>query len=366
MYTVNSITLPMLTSYLKRKNWHQLDVEIDLPITVWKHRDIQNIALSVPQSPALSDYASAMKRIISELAIIEGCSAEEVLTAMHNQDTIRIRVIGDDVENGTIPLNDGSTLFKSAEALVKSAAKKMFKGKKGNTKTQQVNAFMDTVLLGQTQVDSYAISIITPATVAETEQVDFNPVPTGEMLNSAIYKALSSLKSAIHQYREKDDILQFANSSSDGADVDICHAIVQMSGEKKERSVEIKLGQNQAEIDDRTVFFSAEEIQPVQEAYNFLSGRDYTLKAQHYVGQIAALKKEPDSNSGKVTINAFIFNKPKKISFILTGSEYALAIDAHKKAEYVLCAGDIHVTRTSAEIIDLSIFKVIEQPELNT
>lgn len=366
MYTVNSITLPMLTNYLQRKNWYRLDVKIDLPIDVWKHKDVANIALRVPQSQTLLDYKPAMQRVINELADIEDRSAEEILTTMHNQDTISIRVIGDDVENGTIPLNDGSTLFKSAEALVKSAAKKIFKGKKGNTKTQQVNAFMDTVLLGQTQVGSYAINIITPATVTETDQVDFNPVPTGEMLNNAIYKALSSLKTAIHQYREKADILQFSNSSADGADVGICHAIVQMSGEKKERSVEIKLGQSHVGIDDRTVLFSAEEIQPVQEAYNFLSGKDYTLKAQHYVGQIAALKKEPESNRGKVTINAFILDKPKKISFVLTGNEYIQAIDAHKKAEYVQCTGDVHVTKTSAEIINLTMFQVIAQPELNT
>ena len=227
---------------------------------------------------------------------------------------------------------------------------------------------MESVLLGQTQIGSYAINIITPKTIHDTKQLDLAPVPTGKMINDAIYKALSALKASVEKYKKEDDILEFAQASADGADAGICHAIVQMSGTNKERDVEIKLaGENTTHPkSERIVYFSAQDIEPVQKAYNYLTGRDFVIKGGHYIGQIVALKKEPDSNSGKVTINTFVQEKPKKVSFILSGDDYEQAIDAHKASHktYVQCVGDIHCTRTSADLFNLTSFRVIEQPPL--
>lgn len=371
MYNVDSITLPMLTSYLEQRKWHYLNVKVDLPITVWKHPNVEAITLRVPKNTELADYKLAMARVIGDLATAENRSCAEILTAIHQQDTISIRVIGDDVENGTIPLNDGATLFQSAESMIKSAASKIFtssKKVKGISKKQRINEFMESVLLGQTQIGSYAINIITPNTIHKTEQDDFAPAPTGAMINEAIYKALSSLKSSVEKYKQEDNILEFAHASADGADAGICHAIVQMSGTNQKRDVEIKLAGDSANHSKshRSVYFSAEDIDPVHKAYNYLSGRDFVIKGGHYIGQIVALKKEPDSNSGKVTINTFVQEKPKKVSFILSGDDYEQAIDAHKASQktYVQCVGDIHCTRTSADLFNLTSFGVIEQPPL--
>lgn len=369
MYTPNNITLPMLISYLRRKNWESLDVEIDLPITVWKNADVDDVALRVPKDHTLADYDLAMARVIGDLATIEKCTTDEILASIKNQDTISIRVIGDDVENGTIPLNDGAILFQSAESMIKSAASKIFtSAKKGISRKQRINEFMESVLLGQTQIGSYAINIITPKTIHDTEQQDFDRVPTEKMINDAIYKALSALKASVDKYKKEDNILEFAHASADGADAGICHAIVKMSGVNKERDVEIKLagGDDLHQKSERSVYFSAQDIEPVQKAYNYLTGRDFVIKNGHYVGQIVALKKEPDSNSGKVTINTFVQEKPKKVSFKLSGDDYEQAIDAHKASQntYVQCVGDIHCTRTSADLFNLTSFKVIEQPTL--
>lgn len=369
MYTVNSITLRMLTRYLERQEWQKLDVVLDLPITVWRHPDFPDVTLRVPHDESLSDYKSAVAQVVKVLANAEKRTEEEILTSLHNQDTISIRVIGDDVENGTIPLNDGALLFQSAESMIKSAASKIFTGaKKGISKKQRINRFMESVLLGQTQIGSYAINIITPEAIHDTEQQDLDPVPTGKMVNDAIYKALSALKSSVEKYKEEDNILEFARASADGADAGICHAIVQMSGTNKERDVEIKLAGEDTRYpkSDRSVYFSAQDIEPVQKAYNYLTGRDFVLKGGYYIGQIVALKKELDSNSGKVTINTFVQGKPKKVSFTLSGDDYEQAIDAHKTSQgtYVQCVGDLHCTRSSAELFYLDSFTVIERPLL--
>lgn len=369
MYTVNSITLPMLTSYLQHQKWQKLDVDLDLPITVWKNANFPTVTLRVPKNDSLSDYMQAINQVIKTLADTEQRTTKEILTSLNNQDTISIRVISNDVKNGTIPLNDGTLLFQSAESMIKSAASKIFSSiKKGTSKRQQIKEFMDSVLLGQTQVGSYAINIITPKTTHDTNQQDIAPVPTGKMINDTLYQALSSLKSSVETYKREDNILEFARASANGADARICHAIIQMSGTNKERDVEIKLiGEDPIQLkSDRSIYFSAQDIEPVEKAYNYLTGRDFVIKGGHYIGQIVALKKEPDSNSGKVTINTFVQEKPKKVSFILYGKDYEQAIDAHKLSHetYVQCVGDIHCTKTSAELSNVTSFSLIKQPTL--
>ena len=147
MYTVNSITLPMLTSYLQHQKWQKLDVDLDLPITVWKNANFPTVTLRVPKNDSLSDYMQAINQVIKTLADTEQRTTKEILTSLNNQDTISIRVISNDVKNGTIPLNDGTLLFQSAESMIKSAASKIFSSiKKGTSKRQQIKEFMDSVL----------------------------------------------------------------------------------------------------------------------------------------------------------------------------------------------------------------------------
>ena len=119
------ITLSVLKNYLVRQHWRECDIKIDLPITFWKNEQFPEAELRLPNNENLSDYDSAIFRVVQELAFLEGCEVQELIVTLHSQDTINIRIVGDDVENGTIPLQDGALLFQSAESLIKSAVSKI-------------------------------------------------------------------------------------------------------------------------------------------------------------------------------------------------------------------------------------------------
>ena len=222
------ITLSVLKNYLVRQHWRECDIKIDLPITFWKNEQFPEAELRLPNNENLSDYDSAIFRVVQELAFLEGCEVQELIVTLHSQDTINIRIVGDDVENGTIPLQDGALLFQSAESLIKSAVSKILIATKKMRKRQQIDEFMDSVRLGQTQHGSYAINIITPNTISETIQADYTPVTTSEILNDTIYKALQSLKVSVAKYQKDDDIEIFEYSKIEGADLGICNALLAM------------------------------------------------------------------------------------------------------------------------------------------
>ena len=282
------ITLSVLKNYLVRQHWRECDIKIDLPITFWKNEQFPEAELRLPNNENLSDYDSAIFRVVQELAFLEGCEVQELIVTLHSQDTINIRIVGDDVENGTIPLQDGALLFQSAESLIKSAVSKILIATKKMRKRQQIDEFMDSVRLGQTQHGSYAINIITPNTISETIQADYTPVTTSEILNDTIYKALQSLKVSVAKYQKDDDIQIFEYSKIEGADLGICNALLAMSGENQERDVEINLssGASEYKYSKRTVYFTAPEMKPVAKAVDYLSGRNYVLKNQLFIGQI--------------------------------------------------------------------------------
>lgn len=87
MCDVDNMTLPMLNAYLEKKGWHCLEnIEIDLPVFVWKHPKIEGIALRVPKNTELADYRAAMKRVIKDLAAAGRRKENEVLQGICRQD----------------------------------------------------------------------------------------------------------------------------------------------------------------------------------------------------------------------------------------------------------------------------------------
>lgn len=80
MCDIDDATLPVLNAYLEKKGWHCLDnIEIDLPVFVWKHPKVGDIALRVPKNTELADYRAAMKRVVKDLAAAGRRAENEVL-----------------------------------------------------------------------------------------------------------------------------------------------------------------------------------------------------------------------------------------------------------------------------------------------
>lgn len=80
MCDIDDVTLPVLNAYLEKRGWHCLEnIEIDLPIFVWKHPKVGGMALRVPKNTELADYRAAMKRVVKDLAAAGRRAENEVL-----------------------------------------------------------------------------------------------------------------------------------------------------------------------------------------------------------------------------------------------------------------------------------------------
>lgn len=86
MCDIDDVTLPVLNAYLEKKGWHCLDnIEIDLPVFVWKHPKVGDIALRVPKNTELADYKTAMKRVVKDLAAAGRRAEGEILQDISRQ-----------------------------------------------------------------------------------------------------------------------------------------------------------------------------------------------------------------------------------------------------------------------------------------
>ena len=87
-------------------------------------------------------------------------------------DLVRIRVFHNDVDAGTIPINDGVLLNIRARDLMTSAVmstaskRRHFMGKR----SPEVKAYIDSLRLGQTEVGSYIVNIIAPVGPSQSDQ----------------------------------------------------------------------------------------------------------------------------------------------------------------------------------------------------
>ena len=80
--------------------------------------------INIPCDKSFYDYAIAMRKVVSILALTEKKSEEQIILELLNplSDILRFRDISDSVENGSILLEDGIRLFENAKRLVLSAA----------------------------------------------------------------------------------------------------------------------------------------------------------------------------------------------------------------------------------------------------
>ncbi|TOL43499.1 hypothetical protein CGH96_25520, partial [Vibrio parahaemolyticus] len=78
-----------------------------------------------------------------------------------------VRAIADDVQNGSIPFDDGIKLLSSAYKLLKHCSSKIQKFK---NKSKHLGSYYNHIGMGQTQIGSYVVAIHSPLYRVNSEE----------------------------------------------------------------------------------------------------------------------------------------------------------------------------------------------------
>lgn len=372
---VSVMTAEQLRTYVKSKGWFE-DGKIRNVATIWHRHEIEDAEVLLPVE-SVKDYKQRVRDALSAIALFEKVSVDTVVNEVKQlfSNVISVRVIHPDTADGTIPINDGVLLITKAKDLILSAAQSMNTKKKrfAGKLAADVKTYLDSLLLGQTEVGSYVVNVIAPTEKSNQNEEDAeaeNPVDQNLPLSKAItlnlVTSLQALGKASAEYEVHGELKSFDVAMLSGASANMCDALLGLSGEKRNRKFEITVTTSAGplfESETRTFSFDDPQVQALEKATKYYK-EDYTLKDKLLIGSIQKLSRPQGEVAGTVTLHAQVEGVDRNVQIELTGDDYHLAVIAHDNSELVRVQGEVHIKSKKSYLVNPVGFGVIRQDDL--
>jgi hypothetical protein len=364
------VTSEQLAAYLQDTHWFE-DGKIRSVATIWhRHEEANAEAEVVVPLHSAKDYRQRMREALSAVSSFENREILDVLNDVKRlfSNVITVRVIHADTTDGTIPINDGVLLISKAKDLLLAAAQSIYSKKKQFLGTpKEAREYLETILLGQTEVGSYVVNVIAPIQSGSiVEQVTAAQVPLAQAIASNLVTGLEALEKASDLYDEGGTLRVFDEAVQAGASANMCDALLGFSGEKRNRTFEITVTASPGplfESQPKRFEFDAKHVELLEKASGYYKD-DYVLPQRTLVGYIRKLSRPKDETSGTVTMQAQVSDVERSVRMELTGDDYHMAVIAHDKSELVKVDGDVHIKSKTARLMNPTNFGVIKVQDL--
>jgi len=365
--SIKSLLPSQLSGYLLHKGWDK-DGELGGVVTIWHRKEADYIDFEIlqPITTEIKDYHQRVYDLIKVLSNFEKRSAEDVSNDLNNfyADVIKIRVIHDDVEGGSIPLNDGVLLFEKAKELLVSVVKSTYKKSKyfsGGKLTEDITEYLESMRLGQTEHGSYVVNLIAPITQNHDEQEDLIKTSVTRAITENISQSLTAINASIKDYKRTQNISSFDSAVASGVSANLCDALMGMSGETKSRDIKVVISLSAVEENIHNVQlehkFHSSSVPYLKIASDYYKEK-YVLYDHAVTGLVTKLMHDDEQDIGTVTLNSKVNDLEKSVIIELPISEYWQAHSAHKKSQIVECRGDLHITPRSARLVNSKGFRI--------
>jgi len=370
MANLEKIEPEQLRGYLTANDWVE-DGAIRGVATIWHRqsnadRDFEAIQ---PNTKDVRDFSNRVHDLLLVLAEYERRPVEQIFREISDYfaDLIRIRVSHDDLEGGSIPIQDGVLLIEKAKELVTSATLSTLSKKKyfAGHRPQDANDFIEKVRLGQTEEGSYIVNIIAPMQAVDNPQHDFvGRIPFARAVTNTLANSLKTISSTLEEFKATNSLELFDDAVEQGVSANMCDALIGLSGEKKSRefsvglffSKSIGIGIDSVETVEHK--FYSEQVPYLEKASEYLKDNFVVLDVT-FVGIVKKLDRDADKEVGMVAVTGVVEGKERNVSFELKGDDYLNAIHAHESKQVVQCHGDVYISPRSAKLLNHSGFRII-------
>ncbi|RKU00561.1 hypothetical protein C7H84_26075 [Burkholderia sp. Nafp2/4-1b] len=364
----HEVSPDQLRAYLEHNQWFE-DGKIRSVATIWHRRDNEDAEVILPLS-YVKDYRQRFRDALASIASFENRPVSEVVSEVKrlSANVVTIRVVHDDTSDGTIPINDGVLLIAKAKDLLSAAARSLYAKRKQFTRgaPKEAKDYLDTLLLGQTEIGSYVVNVIAPVQAIADGNNVMATNPLAQAITSNLIAGLSALEKATATYEEMGDLVVFDEAVLAGASSNMCDALLGFSGEKRNRAFEVTVTMAPVplfETKPAKFMFDGKYVDTLEKASGYYKG-DYILPGRQLTGYITKLSRPKEETSGTITIDSTLGNVDRKVQVELTGDDYHQAVVAHDNSKLVRVEGDVHIKSKSAQLLNPKNFGVIEIEDL--
>lgn len=358
-----------LEAYLRNAHWVQTG-KLRSVATIWNRQDDLDAEVVLPLSRSVKDYVPRLRDALAAVASFERRGVLDVISDIGRMfaNVITVRVIHADTDDGTIPINDGVLLITKAKDLLSAAAQSIFAKRKHFTGKPAPDAkeYVDTLLLGQTEIGSYVVNVIAPVQGGKMAPVEADLIPLAKAVTLNLVTGLEALEKASERYRETGSLREFETTIVQGASANMCDALLGFSGIKRNRAFEVKVSPSEGsmfETETRTFKFDAPQVEILEKASGYFKD-DYVLTGRTLTGYVTKLSKPKEDEAGTITLDTQFDDLNRKVRIELGKDDYHIAVIAHDTKQYVQCSGDVHVKSKTASLLHPQNFRIVGVDDL--
>ena len=322
-------------------------------------RDGQEYEITLPLDRAFRDYSEAISMAVEQLAEVEKRTLYDIIHTFTAPiaDIVKFRRIDTATENGTLPLEDGPSLFKNIRkalyAVVCDSLQPSLYHKRLHL--QAADNFVKQCSFGQTEHGSYIATVICPFSQLDLsgnsrqlslfdDATDYNTSFTRQV-TIRLMRSLERIFNAI----ETDQLETLQNNdTSDGiVSGNLLEALLELNGEDKVADIEIST--QWATVAPRvqgphSVRFSRDYFPPLEKLIERIQSQNTNSSQQgEFVGRISLLQAEPDiqqRTNGEIILNTFdLEGKVIKAHVTVSPEEFEIAIQAIREGLNVRVKG---------------------------
>lgn len=356
-YSLLSSLHPLdIAEYLSSKGWKKLE-ENPGKFSIWEYIDEggvgkRDLDILLPLNQKFKDYEIRIAEVLNILEKAENRQQIQILKdlMMIFADIVRVRRDTPETSQGNVPIDVGVQLVQQAKEMVLAAAcstvepRPFFPPKKFKPALD----YMETVFMGQTEIGSYILPIISKLPLPYRGQ-QYLAEPFERRVTQKLACALNVMNLTAQEYLETssldDSIEIFRSTVQQGVSANLCEAVVEMSSYRDVyQDIEINFTWSpkyQTDWDTPEKIILKSETMPIFEKVADML-REFEPKENFVVyGPVLRLERSEEAVIGKITVQSFVLGSVRNIQIELPEPEYHVALQAHDQQKNIYCKGTL-------------------------
>jgi len=370
-YSLLSSLHPLdIAEYLSSKGWKKLE-ENPGKFSIWEYIDEEGVGkrdldILLPLNQKFKDYEIRIAEVLNILEKAENRQQMQILKdlMMIFADIVRVRRDTPETSQGNVPIDVGVQLVQQAKEMVLAAAcstvepRPFFPPKKFKPALD----YMEAVFMGQTEIGSYILPIISKLPLPYRGQQCLGE-PFERQVTQKLACALNVMNLTAQECLEtlpfEDSIEIFRSTVQQGVSANLCEAVVEMSSYRDiYQDIEINFTWSPKYPTDwntpEKIILKSEAMPIFEKVADML--REFEPKENFIVnGPVVRLERPDGALIGKITVQSFVFGSVRNIQIELPESEYRMALQAHDQQENISCRGTLQKEGRSYWLLDANL-----------
>jgi hypothetical protein len=346
--TINALSPAHVSAYLRANGWEDQGAYGAFGRLFRRYVGSEGKEILLPTRSSIVDFARRMTELVTDLAVAEGRSTGAVLfdLTLAPFDVVRVRSKDAD-DYGSVRFAEGLQLHEEARNVLIAAARaatadvprKAWKGRR----PEAINEYLDRVRLGQTEKNSFSVTILSPYSFDPVDQPQgalFSHEAFGRRVTRQFGRALSAIETALAE-AVSNPVPAFEKTVEAGVSADLCQSLAKLADNDVGAEVSVSWSPAKPVSQPIRLALSRQDAAVLQEVARAFAREEPELGAQ-VQGVITRIAEDPKTFDGSATIEALVEGRLRRVHIAgFEESERDLLIDAFRKRKRIQVEGEL-------------------------